>query len=208
MALISREDPLPQYDGASLRPELFLDPVLPVGPSRREILVTAAVLTYIGGAVMFFVHAILRHEGGPPISDLDHWLLDSSVGFVALTPIVFILMPRVHHRFQAFPSLVPAVTGLLFALITMPGPVFHDHVVGKGTAGAQLATWLFGVDTGTAAKVGELYHVENSMISECFVQLLAGLPTYLVLMFVALTLNRMITGAAGAARMRFGRRGW
>ncbi|MCW3043247.1 MAG: hypothetical protein JWL57_1405, partial [Actinobacteria bacterium] len=65
--------------GRALR-SLYAEPVAWVA-----LVVTAGVLAYAGGAVMFWFHAIYRGEQGPAISPWYHWLLDSSLGFFGLT---------------------------------------------------------------------------------------------------------------------------
>jgi hypothetical protein len=54
---------------------------------------TAVTLCYVGGAIMFWFHAVRLGEGGPAISWYAHWLLDSTFAFVGLTPVLFVLLP-------------------------------------------------------------------------------------------------------------------
>jgi len=57
------------------------------------LLVSTLLLSFGGGAVMFWFHAVLRGEQGPAIGYVDHWLLDSSLGFFALTPVLALICP-------------------------------------------------------------------------------------------------------------------
>lgn len=57
------------------------------------LLVSAVILTYGGGAVLFWFHAIYLGEGGPAISPWLHWVLDSTAGFVGLTPPITVILP-------------------------------------------------------------------------------------------------------------------
>src|SRR5918996_3893677 len=68
------------------------------------LLVTSLFLAYGGGGVMFWLHAIYRGEDGPPIPDLWHWLFDSTLGFVALTPVLFFIMPAALYAVGASAS--------------------------------------------------------------------------------------------------------
>jgi hypothetical protein len=53
----------------------------------------AIALTYGGGAAMFWFHAIELGEGGPAISPWPHWGLDSTAGFLGLTPLIAVIVP-------------------------------------------------------------------------------------------------------------------
>src|SRR5439155_8840188 len=44
--------------------------------------VSAFIICYGGGAVLFWFHAIYLGEGGPAISPTAHWLLDSTAGLI------------------------------------------------------------------------------------------------------------------------------
>ena len=89
---------------------------------------------------MFWFHAIALGEGGPAISWYAHWLLDSTFGFIALTPALFLIIPfaawAAHRlagdRVGQRPWLYVALTGGLFALVTVPGPIAHDLFVARG----------------------------------------------------------------------------
>src|SRR5262249_30223058 len=114
--------------------------------------VTSGVLAYAGGAAMFWLHAEIRGEMGPQINPWYHWLLDSSLGFVALTPMVFLILPAalviLHRSRLGSPEeragLYVVLVGMLFALVTGPGPFIHDELVGRGKPLANLATTIFG----------------------------------------------------------------
>src|SRR2546421_385549 len=57
------------------------------------LLVTLLVVAYAGGAVMFILHAGVLGELGPAISPVEHWVLDSTLGFVGLAPVVALIAP-------------------------------------------------------------------------------------------------------------------
>jgi hypothetical protein len=169
-------------------------------PSVREILVTLALLAYVAGVAMFYLHAIYRMERGAPIADVWHWLVDSSLGFIALSPALFLIMPWVAKRFYKHPVLIPLVTGILFAICTTPGPIFHGIFASEGGFVATTATRVFGPDPGVIARgMQHLEAVEDSEIIECVLQLLVGLPVYVLIMYVAYAVNRGITLTSLAA---------
>jgi hypothetical protein len=169
-------------------------------PSVREILVSLVLLAYVAGVVMFYLHAIYRMERGAPIADVWHWLVDSSLGFIALSPALFLIMPWVAKRFYKHPLLIPLVTGILFAICTTPGPIFHGIFASEGGFVATTATRMFGPDPGVIARgMQHLEDVQDSEVIECLLQLLVGLPTYVLAMYVAYALNRGITVTSLAA---------
>jgi len=158
-------------------------------------LVTSAVLAYLGGAVMFWLHAIYRQEHGPAIGHVQHWMLDSTLGFIALTPVVFLLLPTVlwlrtksgrsaRVRLGAY----VLVVGALFAVVTGPGPYLHNRLVGAGTPLARLATSVFGVDPGVQAR--SMHGKDHSAISEGALQIAVGMPLYSLLTLGAVELVR------------------
>ncbi|MDP8961295.1 MAG: hypothetical protein M3N32_06765 [Actinomycetota bacterium] len=51
---------------------------------------------------MLWLHAIHRGEKGPAINHWFHWLLDSTLGFLPLTPVLFFIPPSPCGRFRAF----------------------------------------------------------------------------------------------------------
>jgi hypothetical protein len=124
------------------------------------LLSTSAFLAYGGGGVMFWFHAIYRGEAGPPINDWYHWSFDSSLGFLALTPALFLILPgallAIHRAgirsSRALGLSYVALVGVLFGVATGPGPFLHDRLVGGGTALARLAVRIFGTDPSVAAR--------------------------------------------------------
>jgi hypothetical protein len=157
--------------------------------------VTSAVLAYLGGAVMFWLHAIYRREHGPAIGHVQHWMLDSTLGFVALTPVVFLLLPTVLWlRTKSGPAArvrlgaYVLVVGTLFAVVTGPGPYLHNHLVGAGTPLARFATSVFGMDPGVQAQ--SVHAVDHSAISEGALQIAVGIPLYSLLTLGAVELVR------------------
>ncbi|GAA4697988.1 hypothetical protein GCM10023263_39140 [Phytohabitans rumicis] len=169
--------------------------------SRLALLVTALTMCYIGGIAMFWFHAIYLDEGGPAISWVAHWLLDSSFAFVALTPALALIMPFAAWVARAVPasaSLVPwvyaAVGGAAFALVTTPGPIAHDLVVGRGTWVADRATDLVGDSSATLPPVAD-YPPLAAMAQ----QLGAGVPLYITLMALTVVLLRLLLRPAPTA---------
>jgi hypothetical protein len=177
--------------------------------NRRGLLGTALLLCYGGGIVMFGVHYTLRRECGPPINAGWHWLLDSTIGFVALTPLLVVLLPVVTAMVNrwtgtegARPRLAPysVVVGVIFALATVPGPWAHDRLAGRGRPLARLATSFFGEDA--AALAHNARGLEHSMVSEGLLQLGVGLPVYIALSALALALARVtIDGLTARVRL-------
>ncbi len=118
----------------------------------RTLLLLDLVLSYVGGAFFFWVHAIVRGERGPDIAHWQHWLLDSSIAFIGLLPPLAVLLPlsraaaeRVQHRLPVIPSALArtASLGVPFALVTAAGPIAHDVLVGENTPLANAVTqWL------------------------------------------------------------------
>lgn len=168
--------------------------------SRAEgwlaLAVSAVFLTYGGGAVMFWLHAIERGERGPAISDWSHWLLDSTLGFVALSPVLFFVVPfgawaggrqaTRGDRRRLWVYIV--VVGTLFALMTGPGPLLHNAVAGAGTPVAGLAMRVFGHDAAVAER--SMHAMEHSPLTEGLLQVAVGVPVYIGLTWLALCVVR------------------
>ncbi len=165
--------------------------------------VTAVLLCYVGGAVMFWFHAIRLGEGGPAISWYGHWLLDSTFGFVGLTPVLFLLLPLATGAARALagrtaPHLVPwlyaAICGSLFAVATTPGPVAHDLLVGRGTWVATQVTRLIGDPTAVLTPAHPY-----PLLAKLTQQLGAGIPVYVALTAVSVVVVRaLVVGRQGA----------
>ena len=163
--------------------------------AKLGLLVSAAFLTYGGGAVMFWFHAIVRGEAGPAIDNVHHWLLDSTLGFVALTPILALILPvAVRHASGIAGSharvrlgVYVGATALAFTAFTGPGPLLHNAVAGAGTPLADLATRIFGE---APEMLAHDMHVARSPLSEGLLQLAVGLPTYTLCVWLALALVR------------------
>jgi hypothetical protein len=158
-------------------------------------LIVSVVLAYVGGAMMFWLHAIYRQEHGPAIGHLQHWFLDSTLGFVALTPVVLVLLPaalwvRRHEarRNGVRLGIYVLVVGTLFAFITGPGPFLHNTLVGADTPLANLATRLFGHDPGVASHAA--HAKDNSAVSEGILQIAVGIPLYSLLTHAAVSAIR------------------
>lgn len=164
------------------------------------LLVSSLLLTFGGGAVMFWFHAIFRGEQGPAIGDLHHWLLDSSLGFFALTPVLALILPLgVRAAGPTGSSGLRAyvlTVAVLFTLTTGPGPFLHDRVAGARTPLARIATQLLGEDAGVAAR--NMHVHDRSPVAEGLLQVALGLPVYLLCTWLALRLVRAL--ARGSAR--------
>lgn len=160
------------------------------------LFVTSAVLAYGGGGAMFWFHAIYRGEDGPPINDWYHWLFDSTLGFVALTPALFFIMPAalatirmLEGRLERPRALVYTVlVGVAFGVVTGPGPLLHNALVGREAPLGRLATEVFGRDPDVAARVAG----EHSALSEVLLQVAVGVPVYVAAGLLALGLVRLL----------------
>jgi len=167
------------------------------------LFVSSAFLTYGGGAVMFWFHAIVRGEAGPAIQNVHHWLLDSTLGFIALTPVLGLILPlAVWHAGGATEPrstvrlwVYVAATATIFTVFTGPGPLLHDAVAGAGTPLARIATRIFGEDSG--AVTHGMHASSRSPVTEGFLQLCVGFPAYLACTWLALGFVR---GCARASR--------
>lgn len=167
--------------------------------ARRLLAITAVALTYVGGIVMFWFHALYRGEQGPAINDVAHWFLDSTLGFVALSPVIFFLIPAAgrltlsmdpprYLRVGFFALLV----GVSFAFVTGPGPALHTLVAGEGKPLANWATDLFGQNAAVATRA--LTAEPRSHMTEGLLQVAIGVPVYVLLSLLA-------THLAAATRM-------
>ncbi len=165
------------------------------------LVVSAAFLTYGGGAVMFWLHAVVRGEAGPAINHVHHWFLDSTLGFVALTPVLAVIVPLAAWRAGAdgrSPDsgyILAAAT--VFTVFTGPGPLLHDMVAGAGTPLADLATRVFGADAAVAAR--SAHAPSHSALSEGVLQIVVGFPVYVLCTWLAL---RFVRFCARATRPR------
>jgi hypothetical protein len=168
--------------------------------SRRvawaALAVTSLLLTYGGGAVMFWLHARYRGEVGPPINDWYHWFLDSTIGVLTLTPVLFLILPAVlwalgdtrRPRARGRVWCYAALAGLLFTLVTGPGPLVHNVIAGEGTPLANLVTDVFGHDPDVASR--NLHAPAHSPLTESLLQLGAGMPVYIGLTWLSIHLVR------------------
>ena len=172
----------------------------------------SATLAYVGGGVMFWLHAIYRGENGPPIDYWQHWLLDSTLGFVALTPVVLLLLPAVLWTlgWQGSKSdgvrvgAYVLVVGTMFALVTGPGPLLHNAIAGAGTPLTNLATDVFGRDARIAQEQADA--PERSAFTEGVLQIAVGIPAYSLLTLASIGVVRRVVrlgrgdGGDGGAR--------
>jgi hypothetical protein len=166
--------------------------------------VTSVVLSYVGGLVMFWFHAVELGEGGPAISWYAHWLLDSTFAFLFLTPALAVIIPLAvwagamvagPGRRRAVPWLYAIITGALFSLVTTPGPIAHDLFVGRGTWVADRATELFG-DPAAPLAPAQDYELPAALTQ----QLGAGIMLYLAMTGLSVLVVRAIVTAAGRRR--------
>jgi hypothetical protein len=149
------------------------------------------VLAYAGGAVMFMLHAEILGELGPAIDPMEHWALDSTLGFVGLAPVVAVIVPLAawavrHPEDSTVPTLPCAIVGgTLFGLALAPAPIAHDLLVGRGTWLANHVTQLLG---GTPAQ--HIHGTGDSVPQSLSIalQVLVGIPTYILLLWAALRL--------------------
>ena len=161
--------------------------------ARRLLAVTSLLLTYGGGVVMFWFHAIYRGEQGPAINDVSHWFLDSTLGFIALTPVIVFLIPAAERVALATGSryrrvvFYAVLVGASFALVTGPGPALHNLVAGEGQPLANWATDVFGHDPGVAERALTAEH--RSHLTEGLLQVALGIPVYIGLSWLATHLS-------------------
>jgi hypothetical protein len=163
-------------------------------PGRRalwSLVATSFALTYVGGAAMYWTHAVYRGEQGPPIAHPWHWLLDSTLGFLALTPVLLVVIPLSRRMAAGRSAGAEAVAlGGLFAFVTAPGPLLHGVIAGAGTPLARWATALVGSDPGVQSS--HVHAVDHSAGSEVVTQLVVGVPVYITVAFLAgLVLRRV-----------------
>lgn len=203
----------PAPTGGSAAPTALLDRVGSAGTRLREfyrdprswlvLLITSVVFCYGGGLVMFWFHAVQLGEGGPNIGWHEHWLLDSTFAFVGLTPALLLIIPfsawaaerLAGPRDGWVPWLYVAISGGLFAVVTVPGPVGHDLIVGRGTWVADRATRLFGDPDAPLTPA-----VEYPLPVALSQQLGAAIPIYLVSAAVALLLVRALLARRARTR--------
>jgi hypothetical protein len=165
------------------------------------LIVSALILTYGGGAAMFWFHCYYLGEGGPAISPYLHWALDSSAGLIGLTPPIAIIIPL-----AAWTAMKPTpdggvgrvrilryavVGGVLLALVTAPAPLFHDHFLARGTWLADHITHMWGGPQYVSAHVHQ--EQEATPWLQMVQQVSFGIPTYVPLTFLALLISRELT---------------
>ncbi|HEX8628357.1 MAG TPA: hypothetical protein VF755_09330 [Catenuloplanes sp.] len=164
--------------------------------ARLALILSTVILCYGGGAVMFWFHAVYLAEGGPAISWVAHWLLDSSFAFAALTPVLVVILPIAAWLTQSFsgaiaprfiPWLYAVIGGTVFAITTTPGPIAHDMFVGRGTWLAGRVTELIGDPSATLPPVADY-----PLLAALAQQLGAGLPLYIALMALTVLLLRLV----------------
>jgi hypothetical protein len=173
--------------------------------SWLALVLSSFVLCYLGGLIMFWYHAVQLGEGGPAISWYAHWILDSTFGFIALTPALAVILPIAAGAAQALaesrrtlPWLHAAIAGVLFAVITVPGPIAHNLIVGRGTWVAKQVTALIGNPSQPLTPIRSY-----PTVVEMAQQLGAALPIYLSLMALSVVLIRMMVSARNGRGLAF-----
>lgn len=173
--------------------DFYRDPL-----SWVALLVTSVMLCYVAGAAMFWFHADYLGEGGPAIPWYAHWTLDSTFAFVCLAPAVALLLPlstwvAANTAGRLWPAAVPGafavLLGVTFAVLTTPGPLAHDLLVGRGT-------WLAGQVTQWVGDPGAppTPHHEYGLIAAFTQQFGFGLPLYVATAYAAVRLTGLVTG--------------
>ena len=151
---------------------------------------------------MFWLHAILRGEAGPAIDNVHHWLLDSTLGFIALTPVLAVIVPLAAWRASTDgrrpDSGYILATATVFTAFTGPGPLLHNLVAGAGTPLANLATRIFGENAAVAMR--SMHAPSRSPLSEGLLQLCVGFPVYVVCCWLALRCVRLAIATARQQR--------
>jgi len=165
------------------------------------LLLCALLIGYGGGAVMFWFHSIYLNEGGPAISPWLHWFIDSSAGFIGLTPLVALVLPfasivvgRIASAAGARVGAVPFafVGGTALAVGTAPAPLVHDGLIGRGTwFAAKMTEWWGG---GHHHAIGRPQEV--SAVVAMLQQIAAGVPIYISILLVAVLLGRALSRTA------------
>ncbi|WP_412544247.1 hypothetical protein R8Z50_17640 [Longispora sp. K20-0274] len=154
--------------------------------ARRALAVTVFAHVYLGGAAMFWYHSVLLGEGGPAISPVLHWFVDSTAGLVALTPVLVVILPFAGRHAITRPGVFSRARfavfgGVAFALATGPGPVLHDNLVGRGTWLADQVTRAWG----DGRPLGPAEHIAPAL--DMLLQVAWGLPVYTALMWLTVT---------------------
>ena len=145
------------------------------------LIIASLVMIYVGGAAMFWFHAIYLGEGGPAISPVLHWFMDSTAA-LALTPVLFVVLPLASRYAMVSeedlsPHRFALMGGAIFAVMTIPGPFIHNTFLGRGTWLADEVTRLWG--DGQPVQPYTSY----PLAMEALLQVAFGLPLYIALMW-------------------------
>ncbi len=157
--------------------------------SRLMLVVAAVLLCFGGGAVMFWFHVDVRGERGPALNPWVHWLLDSTLGFIGLAPLLFLLLPTAYLVAAKGQRSLPAVGALVgagFALATGAGPAVHNVLVGQKGPLGRWATDTFGADPMVAEH--NLRAMSHSAVVEGLLQIVVGLVVYILLSWLSLAI--------------------
>jgi hypothetical protein len=163
--------------------------------ARRALIACGLVLAYGGGAVMFWVHAVYLGEQGPAISPYLHWALDSTAGFIGLTPALAVILPLAAVAAgggsrRVRPGAFTVIGGAAFALVTAAGPIAHDAFIARGTWIADRVTDFAGGGAAVAAAPAAPDEVSHAV--SVAAQVAVGLPTYTALFGLTVVLIRTV----------------
>jgi hypothetical protein len=160
--------------------------------ARNVLLITSVILSYVGGLGMFWYHASHLGEAGPNIPWPAHWLLDSTIGFLALTPALAIMLPLASAIATNLSSdarrvrwIFTALVGMGFSVATIPGPIVHYHIAGRETWLGEHLTSLFGRG-GVPVSAGNEYAAFVAMR----LQFTSAVPLYVGLMAITVVAIR------------------
>jgi hypothetical protein len=185
----------------------YRDPV-----AALSLVATSLLLAYGGGAVLFWFHAIYLGEAGPSLIPVMHWAVDSTLGFLALTPPLALLLPLAlrkaeHPRTGVVPPWRFAlIAGTAFTIVTAPGPLVHDATVGQGKWLAARITLLLTKHLGSWVfrRPGAGPEAEVPWLANVLLQVDVGWPTYVLLLRFS---HRLHTTAGGAGEPPHAARG-
>jgi hypothetical protein len=154
------------------------------------LLVCGIGLAYGGGAVLFWFHSVYLGEGGPAISPWMHWLVDSSAGFLGLTPVIALMLPlavwlATSPSHSARAGRRPEHAARQHRTTALA----HDALIGRGTWLAARITELLG---GDYQPTGHPRHA--SVLVRMAEQVTVAVPTYAVFTALGLLALRRAMG--------------
>ncbi|MGH2708479.1 MAG: hypothetical protein ACRDJK_09325, partial [Actinomycetota bacterium] len=90
------------------------------------------------------------------------------------------------------------LVGVAFGVVTGPGPLLHNMMVGPSSALGSLAVWIFGHDPGVAMRNVDV--PTHSWMREAFLQVAVGVPVYIASGALALVVVRALARRAPLLR--------